>query len=235
MTDLLSLLGIGILLGIRHATDPDHVVAVTAIVSRERTLRSAILVGALWGLGHTATILAVGTAIVLFGLVIPPRLGLSMELSVAIMLVLLGVLNLTGAFRDARAHSHEHGEDHHVHRAAPFGAIGVPAFARPLVVGVVHGLAGSAAVALLVLATIRNAGLAVVYLAVFGLGTVLGMVFLTAAMAKPLTKAASWSPGGGLLLVRVTGVVSLSFGLFLAYRIGFVDGLFVGTPTWTPR
>src|SRR5260221_11123327 len=101
MTALLAILVLGFFLGMRHATDPDHVVAVTTIVSRERTLLHATLIGALWGLGHTFTILAVGSAIILFKLTIPPRLGLSMELSVGLMLILLGVLNLTGVMRRA--------------------------------------------------------------------------------------------------------------------------------------
>src|ERR1700685_733380 len=117
MTALLAIVLLGFFLGMRHATDPDHVVAVTTIVSRERTLLHAALIGALWGLGHTVTILVVGSAIILFKLTIPPRLGLTMELSVGFMLILLGVLNLTGLMSRAmngialrhlgpRAHSH---------------------------------------------------------------------------------------------------------------------------------
>src|SRR5580704_9213377 len=101
MTELLAIILLGFFLGMRHATDPDHVVAVTTIVSRERTMLHATVIGALWGLGHTFTILLVGSAIILFKLTIPPRLGLSMELSVGFMLILLGVLNLTGAMRRA--------------------------------------------------------------------------------------------------------------------------------------
>src|ERR1700694_553868 len=101
MATLLAIVLLGFFLGMRHATDPDHVIAVTTIVSRERTIRHAALIGALWGLGHTVTILAVGSAIILFKLTIPPRLGLSMELSVGLMLILLGVLNLTGVLRRA--------------------------------------------------------------------------------------------------------------------------------------
>src|SRR6202023_2121071 len=96
MTAMLGIVLLGFFLGMRHATDPDHVIAVTTIVSRERTMLHAALIGALWGLGHTITILTVGSAIILFGLVIPPRVGLSMEMSVCLMLVLLGVLNLSG-------------------------------------------------------------------------------------------------------------------------------------------
>ena len=94
--NLLTVVSIGFLLGMRHATDPDHVIAVTTIVSRQRTIRHAGLIGVLWGLGHTITILFVGAAIILFNLVIPPRIGLAMELAVGLMLILLGVLNLTG-------------------------------------------------------------------------------------------------------------------------------------------
>ncbi len=99
MITLLSIIALGFFLGMRHATDPDHVIAVTTIVSRQRSIRHAALIGVLWGLGHTITILVVGSAIILFGLVIPPRLGLTMELSVGLMLILLGILNLSGIMR----------------------------------------------------------------------------------------------------------------------------------------
>jgi hypothetical protein len=90
---------LGLFLGMRHSTDPDHVVAVSTIASRERSVGQGALIGMLWGVGHTLTIFLVGSAIILFGLVIPPRVGLSMEFSVALMLIVLGVLNLTGALR----------------------------------------------------------------------------------------------------------------------------------------
>src|SRR5579863_2129311 len=103
MTTAFAIILLGFFLGMRHATDPDHVVAVTTIVSRERTMLHATLIGALWGLGHTLTILAVGSAIILFKLTIPPRIGLTMELCVGLMLILLGALNLTGVLRRAIA------------------------------------------------------------------------------------------------------------------------------------
>ena len=122
MIELLTIVAVGFFLGMRHATDPDHVIAVSTIVSRERSLRSAMLIGAFWGLGHTLTILAVGSVIVLFNLVIPPRLGLSMELCVGLMLILLGVLNLSGFRRflpakgaGASFHSHLHSHGDYVH------------------------------------------------------------------------------------------------------------------------
>src|SRR5579862_1559486 len=99
MTALLAIMLLGFVLGMRHATDPDHVVAVTTIVSREKTLLHAAIIGAFWGIGHTVTILCVGTAIILLKLTIPPSLGLAMELAVALMLILLGILNLTRLVR----------------------------------------------------------------------------------------------------------------------------------------
>src|SRR4029077_3852995 len=182
MITLLSIIALGFFLGMRHATDPDHVIAVTTIVSRQRSIRHAALIGALWGLGHTITILAVGSAIIIFGLVIPPRVGLSMEFSVGLMLILLGVLNLSGMMRwitetltppgmhshsDGRGvyfHTHSRGDSTQIFgRAADqapvrstgrmVGRLCLYQVLRPLAVGIVHGLAGSAAVALLVLTT----------------------------------------------------------------------------------
>src|ERR1700694_3729403 len=125
MIAVLSLTLLGFFLGMRHATDPDHVIAVSTIVTRQPTLRAALLIGSLWGVGHTWTIVAVGGAIVLFTIVIPPRLGLSMELAVALMLIVLGMWNLTGVFEQIRGlrpvalggHTHSHGNFVHSHTA----------------------------------------------------------------------------------------------------------------------
>jgi high-affinity nickel-transport protein len=264
-----AILALGFFLGMRHATDPDHVIAVSTIVSRERSIVKAGLVGELWGLGHTITIALVGAAIILFGLVIPPRVGLTMEFSVGLMLVLLGLLNLTGAMKwisekfspahsemiGEHSHVHAHGAALHVHRhthaagsthhaaavsppawfRGPFGKLGVFHTLRPLFVGLVHGLAGSAAVALLVLSTIRDPKWAVAYLMIFGVGTIAGMMLITTALALPFSFAGyrfAWLNRG---LVTGSGLLSLAFGLFVAYHIGFVDGLFTGHPVWTPE
>jgi len=232
---LLAILALGFFLGMRHATDSDHVIAVTTIVSRERSPLSALWVGALWGLGHSATILTVGGAIVLFGLVIPPRLGLSMEMSVAVMLIVLGAMNLSGALRRIKEVAHLHGPMGKSAERVEQQARTSLRPLRPVAVGVVHGLAGSAAVALLVLATIKTPSTALFYLAVFGAGTVAGMMLLTLAMSLPIAALSKRFHNAELLLGQVTGLISIAFGLFLAYRIGIVDGLLWGTPSWDPH
>ncbi len=266
MVTLVSIIVLGFFLGMRHATDPDHVIAVTTIVSRQRSIRHAALIGVLWGVGHTITILAVGSAIILFGIVIPARVGLTMELSVGLMLILLGILNLSGIMRwitetvtpshmghhthphghgdYLHSHPHGHGPETHGHAesATPvgwmdrnFGRLGFYHILRPLAVGIVHGLAGSAAVALLVLTTIRVPSWAILYLLVFGLGTVAGMMLITAAIAVPFTfpetRFARFNRGMGM----VSGLVSLVFGLFIVYQMGFANGLFTRNPKWIPR
>jgi ABC-type nickel/cobalt efflux system permease component RcnA len=266
MITLLSIIALGFFLGMRHATDPDHVIAVTTIVSRQRSIRQAALIGILWGVGHTITILIVGSAIILFGIVIPPRLGLSMEFSVGLMLILLGVLNLSGIIRwitetftpaksDSYAHSHMIGNslvrhshsqhpEKHDHDAAnlqerwmdrTFGRLGIYQIVRPLLVGLIHGLAGSAAVALLVLTTIRVPSLAVLYLLVFGIGTIAGMMLITTAIAVPFkyskTRFARLNHSLGL----ISGIISVAFGVFIVYEMGYVNGLFSHTPNWVPH
>lgn len=252
---LFAVLVLGFILGMRHATDADHVVAVSTIVSRERKVSSAAWIGALWGAGHTMTIFAVGVGIILFTLVIPPRVGLSMEFSVGLMLVLLGWWNLRGAnwreaadqaledmpgssthtHADGANHSHSEGESSVCSMDRIFGRLTIYQWVRPLVVGLVHGLAGSAAVALLVLTTIHNSRWAIAYLLIFGVGTIAGMMVITVAIASALHYAESRSAWVNRRLSYATGVLSVCFGLFIVYQMGVVHGLFTMHPTWTPQ
>jgi high-affinity nickel-transport protein len=269
MIGFLSIIAIGFVLGMRHATDPDHVIAVSTIVTRHRKLSRAAMIGAFWGVGHTLTIFVVGAGIILFNLVIPVRIGLSMELSVGIMLIILGTMNVASfsraiptvvadggheKSRTAHSHAHVHGDrihihphkhgsdDHiHEHNGKPLKVLD-RAFARsnlyqhlrPLFIGIVHGLAGSAAVALLVLATIRNTKWAIAYLLVFGIGTIAGMMVITMSLAAALNVTGRSQRVAGKIAMA-SGILSLAFGLFVVYQIGFVSGLFTSHPMWTPK
>jgi high-affinity nickel-transport protein len=231
MITFASVVALGFLLGMRHATDVDHVLAVATIVSRERKVRLAALVGALWGLGHTLTIVVVGVPIVLFNWVVVPRVGLAMEFGVGLMLILLGLRNLCGM----GTHPHNPQDTPLGQLDRTFGGLGLYQATRPIVVGIVHGLAGSAGVALLVLTTIQEPRWAVAYLLLFGLGTVAGMVLITSAISLPFARTAAYSPNAHHRLRVLTGALSFGFGLFLAYRIGIVDGLFALAPRWVPQ
>jgi high-affinity nickel-transport protein len=233
---------LGLFLGMRHSTDPDHVVAVSTIVSRQRSIKGSATIGLLWGVGHTLTIFLVGSAIIVFGVVIPPRLGLSMEFCVALMLVLLGALNLTGAMRwvAERMAAMKRAPDEPSGRIELFldgiiGNLGLYQTIRPLVVGLVHGLAGSAAVALLVLSTIKSPLWSTAYLLVFGFGTIMGMMLMTTAISMPLVYSGKRYLGINRYLIAISGFASMAFGIFLVYHIGFVDGLFTTSAHWVPQ
>ena len=258
---------LGLVMGMRHATDPDHVIAVTTIVSRQHRLSTMSRIGVVWGLGHTLTVLAVGSLIIVFKIAIPPRLGLAMEFAVAVVLILLGVGAVAGlsrkilgriwratsvateATRDPDGHfdggfSHRH---EHVHpgshdRARVHGsedavakrfALRHPLF-RAFSVGLVHGLAGSAAIALLVLSAIPEPLWATVYLVIFCFGTILGMGLITTAIATPFILTAERMVRMHQSLVASSGLLSFGLGLFLAYQLGISDHLFGAAPTWKP-
>ena len=256
---------LGLLLGMRHATDPDHVIAVTAILSREHRLAAATRIGVIWGLGHTLTVLAVGAAIIIFKFAVPVRLGLAMEFAVAITLILLGLGSVGALVRRTASrlfgtappqandstenpaerlivhshththdgashhHPHVHGADEEFHRehVLPPGALAQFAARRPLLrsfgVGLVHGLAGSAAIALLVLSAIPGPLWATLYLVIFCVGTIIGMGLITTAIATPMMVASRRMSSLHQRLVTGSGLLSFGFGLFLAYQIGIVE------------
>jgi len=243
----LSAMLLGFLLGLQHATDPDHLVAVATILTRERRFADGALIGVLWGAGHMTTLTIVGAIIIGLKLTVTPAVGGSLELVVAAMLIVLGILRLRDAIRGldtvpaghlvadhdhgggagvVHSHPHVHGAEHshehaHVHPSRWLAKLGWrsgwPA-GRALVVGAIHGLAGSAAVSLLVLATLRSTTSAVVYLLIFGIGTIIGMTVLTALMAFPVSMALRYRRARQALAL-CAGVGSIAFGLVYGYRL----------------
>jgi len=228
MTDMLGLLVLAFVLGMRHATDVDHLAAVTTIVSQRRSAWSAALVGALWGLGHTTSLVAAAIAVIALHTQIPPRVEHGLEMGVAIMLIGLGINLLRTLGRGGALHLHPHrhggGRDHvHPHRHAPGERTAPhhhePAIGRrPFWVGLVHGLAGSAALMLTVAATIPSARLAFGYVLVFGFGSVGGMMVMSVLLGGPMAWVvhrfahAEWALSGLAALGSVTVGVAMVLG-----------------------
>jgi len=232
---VLAHFGVGLILGMKHALDPDHIVAVSTIVSEQKSLTRSSLVGAFWGAGHTTTLLIFGLAVILLRLTIPDRMALGMEFGVAIMLIVLGGNLLLKLRRGRRLHlhSHEHDGQAHLHLHLHGGdaqAHTHPHLLRsglkPFLVGMVHGAAGSAALMLLVLTTIPSPLAAFLYILIFGVGSVAGMLVVSTAVSLPFVLTARRFAEFEARIRGLAGAVSVAFGLILGWQTGFVDGLF---------
>jgi cytochrome c biogenesis protein CcdA len=258
VTDLpLPGLALGLLFGIQHATDPDHVVAVATIVARTRRFHAGALVGAFWGVGHTVTITAVGIAMIVFHVVVTQHMASWLDLVVALMLIVLGTVRILWVLRgsdpvplahlvephphDAGSglhnHAHAHGDGlmhRHPHLHPPahlvraLQTVGPAQALRSALVGLVHGLAGSGAVALLVLSTVHSTVGAVGYLLLFGIGTLLGMTAITALLSLPFTvrvpRLERWQGGLGF----ATGALSVGLGLHMLRGIALGERVVLG-------
>jgi ABC-type nickel/cobalt efflux system permease component RcnA len=219
-----TVVGVGFVLGLRHALDPDHVVAVTALASQRVGFRRTSMVGAFWGIGHALSLAVVGGAILALRVTVPPAVSDALEAAVAVMLVVLGALALRRAARwRLHAHPHQHDGATHVHfHAHARGEAQVhhhphplTGGLRPFLVGCVHGLAGSAGLALLVLSAAPSFMAGLAYLAVFGLGSIGGMLILSAVMSLPLAYVETRYAALHRAIQFAAGAASLGFGLFL--------------------
>lgn len=233
---LLAVLGLGFALGLRHALDPDHMVAVSTIVSEHKSFRKSSLVGTFWGLGHTASLLAVGILVLAFKRNIPEHVAQWMEFGVAVMLVVLGAKAVRKALRGWTLHVHEHVHDgrrhihihihrpqevqvHHHRHLLGFGT-------QPFLIGMIHGLAGSAALMILVLGTIPSAIAGLIYIAMFGLGSVGGMLIMSSLISLPFILTAKRFSVLCEGIQVVVGLSSIVFGFFLVWQYGFQERLF---------
>lgn len=239
----MSILTLGLLIGMRHALEADHVAAVASLATRSLGLRETTKLGVAWGMGHTITLFAIGSAVLLMDTLVPETVAQSLELAVGIMLVALGLDVLRRLIRDGiHFHIHQHNGQRHVHahghspeRAAPVihdmdahrhaHRPGMPW--RALIVGLVHGMAGSAALVLLTLGTIKSVWLGILYIAVFGLGSIAGMAALSVIIALPLRFTAnrvSWFYKG---LTATIAVLTTTLGGSIVWELGFGEaGLF---------
>jgi hypothetical protein len=189
---------LGLLVGLRHAFEPDHLTAVSTLVVEARDARRSALLGAMWGLGHTVSLLLVGIVLLLLGTSLPAGVTAAFEGAVAAMLVLLGVRSIVLALREgARGETslHRHGGRTHAHAAsAPHVHLGGAALSiRPLVVGLIHGLAGSGAVTALVFAELPDTLVRLIYIAMFGVGSIAGMAIGSGCAGAALHRVAATS------------------------------------------
>lgn len=228
-------LAFGFVLGLKHAVEADHLAAVSAIVSERKSLWSSSLVGGLWGVGHTLALLVAGAAVILFQFRVGERTERALEFTVGLMLVALGANALRKLARGGRLHLHVHrhgGRAHihpHVHDGAPepepHTHHGLRLGPRPLLVGMLHGLAGSAALTLLVLSTISSPAVGLLYLVLFGVGSAGGMMLMSALVGLPVYLTAARFTRANLAVRGLAGLFSLSLGLLTVYEVGFVNGL----------
>ena len=226
----LSVLGLGFVLGLKHALDPDHMVAVSTIVSESRSVRRSSLIGTFWGLGHTLSLLCASVVVIALKVRIPDRIALWMEFAVALMLIFLGLRTTMKSLRGWKLHRHCHthdGNTHthlHLHRErdelAHHHRHLIRSGARPFFVGMVHGMAGSAALTLLVLATIPSAVAGLIYIAVFGLGSVGGMLIMSSLISLPFVFAQKSFRLLGEAMQLIVGLSSVAFGVFMVWQIG---------------
>lgn len=233
---IVSLLALGLVFGLRHAIEADHLAAVSAIVSERKSLLSSSLVGGLWGIGHTISLLVAGIVVILLKVEIPARTALFLEFGVGLMLVALGANAIRKLARGGHLHLHWHTHGGHAHahphmhdgsaETEPHTHHGLRLGVRPLIVGMVHGLAGSAALMLIVLSTIKSPLVAFIYIAVFGIGSIGGMMLMSALVALPIHLTSGRFDRANFAVRGLAGLFSLCFGVFMIYQIGFVDGLF---------
>lgn len=229
-----ALLGLGLIFGLKHATEVDHVVAISTIVSQNRSLLLSTMVGALWGAGHTAALLVTGVIVVSSRVAIPERVSSWLEFCVALMILGLGASALWRALRKgSEVHVHEHSHDGlahvhvHFHEATTrhdpkqslkhdhaITKIGI----KPVLIGAMHGLAGSGALMLIVFAQVKSIRLGLVYLVVFGLGSVIGMLLMSGLIGLPFVLSSRKLSGLHHRLQAAVAIVSITFGLWYAYE-----------------
>jgi high-affinity nickel-transport protein len=218
--DVDSLLALGFVLGLRHATEADHLAAISTIVTERRSLLSSLIVGGLWGCGHTLALLVAGVGVLLLRYQLTDRMAHALELCVGIMLVLLGANVLRTVVRRDANGTHDHST------AAVHSRGGVWLMARPLLVGIVHGLAGSGPLLLLTLTVISSPVAAFSYMAVFGVGSMMGMSTMSLLISVPALLTVERFTRTHLALRGFFGLFSVALGLSIVFENGVLNRLF---------
>ena len=231
-----AILGGGFVLGLRHATDADHLAAVSTIVSERRSLLGSAIIGGIWGLGHTISLLAAGVVVLLLDFQISEQNERMLEFFVGVMLVVLGLNVVRKIVQGGHLHfhAHEHGARQHVHphvhesnvKDEPNTHHGFSFSPRALVIGMIHGLAGSAALMLAIIPTINSRPLGLLYIAIFGIGSIGGMMLMSLLVGLPYVLTAMRFNRFNYLLQSIAGLISVGLGFFIIYEKAVIEGLF---------
>lgn len=227
-----TLLGFGFLLGVKHAFDADHVAAVSTIISKHKSIKKSSLLGMFWGFGHTISLLCVGLIILLLKITIPEKIALSFEFIVGIVLVILGLnVLLTINKNKIHFHRHKHGKEEHIHfhshKLTKHHDHKHKLFHQSLFIGLIHGLAGSAVLTLLVLTTIKSVWLGLIYILIFGIGSIIGMILISSVVSLPFTLIPNNLQRTQKFLKISAGLISMIIGLTIMYNIGIAEGLLI--------
>ncbi len=234
-TSIPAILGLGFFLGLKHATEADHLAAVTTIVSGRKSIWNSALVGGLWGLGHTISLFVAGIFVLLLNFQISERTERALEFCVGLMLTILGLNVFRKLVKGGKLHFHTHehgGREHvhpHIHESEPDEAHthhGLSLSPRALFIGMVHGMAGSAALMLLVIPTIDSRSLGLFYIVIFGVGSIGGMMLMSLLVSLPFRLTEFKFERINRLMQIAAGVISVSLGLWIVYEKGFSEGLF---------
>jgi sulfite exporter TauE/SafE len=212
----LSILALGFVLGIKHAIEPDHVIAVSTIATQSKKLWRSSLAGVFWGIGHTATLFIIGIILIFMKGEIPEKWAMSLEFLVGIMLVYLGITTIQ-SFK--KRSIQKHGNHDHPHQQKNIS------YTKSMLIGLVHGLAGSGAMVLLTMSTVSSAWEGAIYILIFGAGTVIGMLFFTTIIGIPFVFTAK-KFSVNKTLTQITGGISTVFGIYYMYNLGVTEGLF---------
>lgn len=217
---VLEILALGLLYGLLHALDADHIAAVSTIVSKQKRISAATFTGLSWGIGHTFTLLIVGLLIILFKINIPEKIALSLEFLVGAMIVFLGasvIYNLLSEKKHLHVHTHDGMEHTHIHSHNILKDH--KHYHKPFFIGIIHGLAGSAALMLLVLSTIDTLSTGLLYILIFGIGSMIGMSVVGTIISLPFVLTKTFE-NLNKYLRYAAGTFSIAFGIYIMIQVG---------------
>ncbi len=226
ITDTIIMLGLGFLLGLEHAFEPDHIVAISSLISKEKNLKKTTILGAIWGVGHTTTLFLAGIIILTLKITIPETIALSLEFLVGLVIIFLGFYVIRDIIEKKKhIHKHTHNGRNHTHIHSHKGTDQHTHYHQSFSVGLIHGLAGSASLMLLILSTFNSLIIGIIYILLFGIGSMVGMAIVGGLISIPFIYSSKKSRSINTVIQYGTGMISIGFGSYLLFKIGYLEGL----------